>query len=142
MKCACPCGEEFEPERSNQKYIDASHKEKMRNIRRPRRRLSNDEVAVLNGLGERQEPNSAVGTTLLGGEMAQTNFPSLLTQSEAARLLGLAPKTLKYWRTRRGQKRSGPGPAYIKLGRKVVRYAMQDLADWLKAGIIRRQREK
>ena len=33
MKCACPCGEEFEPERSNQVYLDAKHRQEGKNKR-------------------------------------------------------------------------------------------------------------
>jgi hypothetical protein len=41
---------------------------------------------------------------------------SLLTTPEAARRLSIAVGTLQNWRIR------GEGPAFIKLGRKAVRY--------------------
>ena len=48
----------------------------------------------------------------------------LLTTKEAARLLGLAPKTLENLRSR------GGGPRYAKIGNR-VRYRPADLDDWI-----------
>jgi len=48
----------------------------------------------------------------------------LIPTWEAARLLGLAPKTLAIWRTR------GAGPSFVKLG-AAVRYACADLAEFI-----------
>lgn len=46
---------------------------------------------------------------------------------EAAAFLGLAPKTLEFWRVR------GTGPRYRKLGRVVV-YDERDLEEFLERG--------
>jgi len=47
-----------------------------------------------------------------------------LTVEDAARFLGLSPSTLAKLRLR------GDGPAYCKLGRRVV-YLRRDLEEWL-----------
>jgi len=56
----------------------------------------------------------------------QEQFPPFLTRKEAARLLGLRPKTLANWAS------SGMGPPFLRLGRRVL-YRSQDLLEWLKA---------
>jgi len=48
----------------------------------------------------------------------------LLTTRQVADLLGLAPKTLRNWRTQ------GLGPVAHKLGNR-VRYRAEDVVDWL-----------
>ncbi len=48
----------------------------------------------------------------------------LLTESQAAELLGLKTKTLSCWRWRK------TGPAYIKLS-GAVRYRLSDLEDYI-----------
>jgi predicted DNA-binding transcriptional regulator AlpA len=48
----------------------------------------------------------------------------LLTNCEAAELLGLKPNTLEIWRWK------GCGPTYRKVGR-LVRYAESDVLAWL-----------
>lgn len=55
-----------------------------------------------------------------------SNPDALLTEREAAVVLGVKPKTLANWR---GQ---GKGPAYVKLGRP-VRYRAGTLTEWLQA---------
>ena len=44
-----------------------------------------------------------------------------LTEREAARFLGVVPRTLNNWRY------SNKGPAYIRLGTRAVRYLPTDL---------------
>lgn len=53
-----------------------------------------------------------------------TDIPTVLPASDAARILGLSQSTLAKLRL------SGNGPAYCKLGRRVV-YRPDDLAEWL-----------
>jgi predicted DNA-binding transcriptional regulator AlpA len=53
-----------------------------------------------------------------------------LTQSEVAALLRLSPRTLERHRV------SGTGPAYVKLGRKVV-YSRDTIEAWALANTIR-----
>lgn len=48
----------------------------------------------------------------------------LLNQQQAARFLGLSPRTLEAWRL------SGKPPRFLKLG-AAVRYRMEDLEKWL-----------
>jgi predicted site-specific integrase-resolvase len=52
-----------------------------------------------------------------------------VAEGQAARFLGVSVQTLRNWRCQ------GRGPAYIKKGR-MVRYAMQDLMDYMTAGRI------
>ena len=53
-----------------------------------------------------------------------TDLPNVLPASDAARILGLSQSTLAKLRL------SGNGPAYCKLGRRVV-YRPDDLSEWL-----------
>jgi hypothetical protein len=46
------------------------------------------------------------------------------TPTEVARHLGVSVLTLKDWRYRRG------GPAYLRVGRTVVRYRWEDVRAW------------
>lgn len=50
----------------------------------------------------------------------------LLRQGEVARLLGVDRATLRRWRGRDG------GPAFIRLGVKLIRYRETDLEAWLR----------
>lgn len=49
----------------------------------------------------------------------------LLRTCDAAGLLGIREKTLQLWR------REGKGPTYIRVGPRLVRYRLSDLATWL-----------
>ncbi len=137
IRCGCGCGEVFEPRRANQKFLNQSHREKMRNLRTPVKRLSEDQVTFLNAAEARQEPNPDVVTMLHSTNIGQTSFPALLTETEASQILRIAPATLKDWRAR--PSRARPGPNYIKVGKRIVRYAMNDLVDWLVAGTVRQR---
>ena len=53
-----------------------------------------------------------------------TTIPAVLLASDAARLLSLSQSTLAKLRL------TGKGPAYCKLGRRVV-YRLEDLTAWL-----------
>jgi hypothetical protein len=54
--------------------------------------------------------------------------PRYLRTQEAARFLGLSPRTLEKHRC------YGTGPRYSKLGGRVV-YALEDLQEWAKRGL-------
>lgn len=59
-----------------------------------------------------------------------TNLPPrYLRTPEAARFLGLSPRTMEKHRT------YGTGPAYRKLGGRVV-YAVEDLQAWANRGMV------
>jgi hypothetical protein len=45
-------------------------------------------------------------------------------EKEAAKLLGISPRTLQGYRLK------GGGPKYRKIGNRIVRYRVQDLIDW------------
>jgi hypothetical protein len=53
-----------------------------------------------------------------------TSIPTVVPASDAARVLNLSQSTLAKLRV------TGKGPAYCKLGRRVV-YRLDDLDDWL-----------
>ena len=59
--------------------------------------------------------------------MADEHANRLLTPAEAAEYVGLTEETLLRWRMR------GQGPAFLKLGRKVVRYSRADIDAWAEA---------
>jgi|SRR5208283_4935123 len=81
MKCACPCGKEFEPKRSNQVYLNAEHRQKDKNRRWPRIRLSVFPVAFRDALRKRQEAQTSSFQPLLGTQMAQPKPRSLLWET-------------------------------------------------------------
>ena len=53
---------------------------------------------------------------------------SLLTQEQAAEILGVSPGTLEVWRSAKRY----PGLIYVKVGR-LVRYRRSDLLAWLES---------
>jgi len=57
---------------------------------------------------------------------AHGSYPEPLTETAAARRLGLKVATLRAWR------RQQRGPAYVRLGR-AVRYLSDDVEDFLRA---------
>ncbi len=64
----------------------------------------------------------------MAGRMNAMNDAELLVnESEAARLLTLAPSTLRIWRSK------GRGPRFVRLGR-AVRYRIADLQAFVAAG--------
>jgi len=56
-----------------------------------------------------------------------TDRDTLLTQTEAAPLVGVAPRTLerKRW--------AGDGPPFIRVSNRAVRYRRGDIEDWIAA---------
>lgn len=52
----------------------------------------------------------------------------LLTEAEAAAILGCAVQTLRNWRWQ------GIGPRVRRIGKRMVRYSRKDLADFVAAG--------
>lgn len=64
-------------------------------------------------------------------QMSTSITTKLLTNSEAAAMLGLKPTTLEIWRTR------GKGPKFIKLGgskQAPIRYSETVIIAWLESG--------
>lgn len=56
---------------------------------------------------------------------AKPELESLITERAAARILAVAPGTLKGWRaTRRG-------PPYLRLHSRTIRYRLSDIAAWV-----------
>lgn len=52
-------------------------------------------------------------------------LPASITSKEAARVLGVTPDTLRWWR------HAGRGPRFLRLGGGPVRYLPADLAAYL-----------
>mgnify|MGYP003302921360 CR=1 FL=1 len=57
--------------------------------------------------------------------MAQQSSSAFLSESEAAKYLGISKKTLQRWRF------DHKGPAYAKLNNKLIRYRLADLDEWM-----------
>jgi predicted DNA-binding transcriptional regulator AlpA len=49
----------------------------------------------------------------------------LLTEAQAAQLLGFSPRTLQAWRVR------GGGPTFVHVSARCVRYRREDLEAWI-----------
>lgn len=60
--------------------------------------------------------------------VAMDNTHTLLDEQALASLLGLSVSTLRNWRVMRR------GPAYIKLGKRCVRYRQADIEQFLAEG--------
>jgi len=75
---------------------------------------------------ERQE--CAMNPPTNGSNPSNGLPPRYLRTPEAARFLGLSPRTLEKHRT------YGTGPRYLKLGGRVV-YAIEDLQAWAARGL-------
>lgn len=59
---------------------------------------------------------------------------TLLTTTEAAAHIGVAPSTLAHWRSA-----GEPHPPAVRLGRRSLRYRVADLDAWLEAQVERTQ---
>jgi excisionase family DNA binding protein len=55
----------------------------------------------------------------------------LLTETEAAHLLGFSVRTLQAWRVR------GGGPRFVKVSARCVRYQREDLEEWVRERVRR-----
>ena len=136
MKCACGCGEEFVPRRVNQKFMNGACRERARNRRHPVKRLSKDQISLLDGLGGRQEANSDM-VTMLQGTTAQTKqqrrneamrrqqSSEFLSPLQVARLLGMGAWNLLLWR------KKGFGPPFMRVTHHIIRYPRREFEAWL-----------
>jgi hypothetical protein len=142
VKCACPCQQEFTPQRQNQVYVDARHRQRDKDRRWPRKRQSAFPVAPRNGPGERQEAKASGGPPLRGAQVApidcralkrekrrklkgDTNSAKMLTAYEVSRLLRVSYYTLFEWR------KDGEGPPFVRCSPHIIRYPRHRLARWL-----------
>jgi predicted DNA-binding transcriptional regulator AlpA len=57
--------------------------------------------------------------------MSKTNL-QLLTEKEAAKLLGMTPRFLQARRVR------GNGPPFIRISSRAIRYRVSDLESWVR----------
>jgi hypothetical protein len=137
VKCACLCGEEFEPKRSNQIYVNAKHRKRDSNRRWPVKRQSASPEPSRNGLRERGKAETSHVTSLLGETVAQTKqqrrneamrkqeSSEFLSPVQVARLLGVSGWSLLLWRKR------GFGPQFIRVTRNIIRYPKPQFDRWL-----------
>ena len=58
-------------------------------------------------------------------QLTAIELESVVPSREAARMLGLGPRTLEQWRVR------GTGPRFIKLSANRAGYRLRDLIGWL-----------
>lgn len=56
------------------------------------------------------------------------NDTRLITERDAAELLSVRPATLRRWRW------AGDGPAFVRIGRRAIRYAPAALSDFIAQG--------
>ena len=149
MKCACPCGREFEPKRKGQIYFDAQCRQRDKNRRWPLKRQSVLPVALGNGPSKRSKAKTSGVTPLPGTQMAQAekrapDWPRVemfdrvlkedrfLTPREVAQLLGVSVFTVRGWRS--GNSRAGrEGPEFVRIGGRVgrIRYSLRSLRRYL-----------
>ena len=66
--------------------------------------------------------------TLLLHNSEQLFAGDLITEREAAEILGISPHTLENWRW------NGIGPNFCRVGARMVRYRRTDLADFVQRG--------
>ncbi len=58
---------------------------------------------------------------------AQSERPQIVRSREAARILGVSPRTLSNWRWK------GKGPRVVRLSARCVGYDIRDLIDYLES---------
>ena len=51
--------------------------------------------------------------------------PLLLTETEAAKIIGFSPRTLQRWRI------DGNGPKFLRISPRAIRYLREDLDSWI-----------
>lgn len=56
--------------------------------------------------------------------------PYVIDENEAAAFMGISPKTLQGWRTRR------MGPPYVRIARKCIRYRKTDLQAYMDERVV------
>ena len=78
--CACPCGKEFEPKRSNQVYLNAAHRKRDSNRRWPVKRQSLLPVPLRRGHRKSQKAETSYVTSHQG-QMAQSKPRTLLWET-------------------------------------------------------------
>lgn len=59
-----------------------------------------------------------------GNISVSTDPESLLSEVQAATLLGFTPRALQAWRQR------GGGPRFVRVSSRAVRYRRRDLVEW------------
>src|SRR5579872_181570 len=140
--CACLCGEEFQPKRCNQIYLNSRHRQKDRDRRWPRKRQAALPASLTNTHGEPVDAQASDCPQLLGANMAKTNQarvkrrtgkqPSseFLTRRQVADILGVSVWALIWWQRR------GEGPPLMKLGRSTVRYPVGKFKRWLASKLV------
>lgn len=69
--------------------------------------------------------------------MSESNNPSLVTETEAAKALGMSAGTLKAARLHRLQSNPLRDLPHVKIGRS-VRYRRDDIESWINAHTVRK----
>jgi hypothetical protein len=68
---------------------------------------------------------------ILAAPLEPASFEPSLTEKEAARAIGVAPKTMRNWRVK------GIGPPFVVTGPKLIRYRPPDLRAYQEANLRR-----
>lgn len=127
MKCACPCGIEFEPQRPNQIYRSPECRARAKRERSLVFRVNRLERARVKY--RRMRPGADLRRGNPGKpqlEASQGNLTQsepLLKTSQVAELLGVSQWLVRWWRCRGVDF----GPDYIRLGPRAVRYLPSDV---------------
>jgi predicted DNA-binding transcriptional regulator AlpA len=58
---------------------------------------------------------------------ASADNAEFMTEQQLCEMIGVHPRTPKRWR------RDGDGPAYSRLGARMIRYRIQDVNEWIAA---------
>ncbi|MFH7326669.1 helix-turn-helix transcriptional regulator [Desulfurivibrio sp. C05AmB] len=57
-----------------------------------------------------------------------SNIPDSFDEKQLCQVLGISPKTAQSWRHK------GRGPAWYRMGRRLVRYRAEDVQSWMEQG--------
>ena len=63
-------------------------------------------------------------------------YPMLLSQKEAAKMLGFSTRTLERWRW------EGGGPPFVAISARCIRYRQADLEKWIESRVERKMTEE
>ena len=60
-------------------------------------------------------------------QQTQNALPVLLTETEAAKLIGFSIRTVQKWRMQ------GRGPKFVKVSSRAIRYRREDVDAWIES---------
>ncbi len=84
---------------------------------------------ILSNLNSIQQKSAAAHKSIYGFKAKPTNGP-FLTPRELAEVFSVSTKTLERWR------KSGCGPAYVRICTKNIRYPIVGLEEWVRENLV------